>query len=311
MKNIPFVTGLPRSGSTLLCNILAQHKDIDAAPSSPLCHIVQNMKRQWSDDAFLLAQLDNNFDGVYVRLKRSTRAFMDSWCSDTDSKFTIDKNRGWLGSCELVRELYPEMKMIVCIRDLRSIFASIEKQHRKTLLLDFPDHMDGNIVDNRARILFESNGVIGGPLGAINNLYDIANIMPHIYFFRYEDFVQDPKKSLDDVTKWLGAKKFKYNLKKIEQKTVESDSHYRFKYIHTIQSEFKPAESFEESQIPPRVSNEILNRFKWYYGNYYQDVVLPEGPRQAPVMQRNPEEKNNVDLRVEQEVEEALDVLDF
>ncbi|WP_193315602.1 sulfotransferase [Janthinobacterium aquaticum] len=47
------VAGLPRAGSTLLCQLLAQHPDLHCeSNSSPLCHLVTGMRHMVSDDAF-------------------------------------------------------------------------------------------------------------------------------------------------------------------------------------------------------------------------------------------------------------------
>ena len=113
-KEIVYLTGLPRAGSTLICNLLAVHSDVAATPSSPLCSIIQNMRRNWSDDPFLLAQLESNYDDVYERLRRSIRSFMQAWSSDKDTPITVDKNRGWLACVESLREIQPNFKMIVC-----------------------------------------------------------------------------------------------------------------------------------------------------------------------------------------------------
>ena len=67
------------------------HPHIDATPSSPLANIVEGMRASWSQDSTLLAQLDSNYERVYPRLERATRAFMEAWSSDTDQPFTVDK----------------------------------------------------------------------------------------------------------------------------------------------------------------------------------------------------------------------------
>jgi sulfotransferase len=55
------VTGLPRAGSTLLCQMLAQHPEIECEGlSSPLCNLVLGIRRMISNDRFFLAQLANN-----------------------------------------------------------------------------------------------------------------------------------------------------------------------------------------------------------------------------------------------------------
>ena len=142
MKKMIYLAGLPRSGSTLLCNILNYNKQLRTTPSSPLCNIVQGIKKQWSSEPFLLSQLDNNFDNINLKLKTSLCAFMHFWHHDIQEEFVIDKNRDWLSSIELLRYLDPELKIILTIRDLRNIYASIEKVHKKTILLDFPDNLE-------------------------------------------------------------------------------------------------------------------------------------------------------------------------
>ena len=61
--NFVGVTGLPRAGSTLLCQLLAQHPEIKCeGHSSPLCNTLLGIRRMISDDQFFLSQLDNSFD---------------------------------------------------------------------------------------------------------------------------------------------------------------------------------------------------------------------------------------------------------
>ena len=61
------VAGLPRSGSTLLCQLLAEHPDIHCeGHSSPLCNSLLATRRFISDDQFMLSQLDVQFDDTYA-----------------------------------------------------------------------------------------------------------------------------------------------------------------------------------------------------------------------------------------------------
>jgi len=270
MKEIIYLSGLPRSGSTLLCNLLDKHSEISSTPSSPLCGLINQLRRIWSDDPFLLTQLDSNFEVVYKRLKRSLKAFMGEWSSDTNTPITIDKNRGWCHSAPTLQHLYPNFKMIVCLRDLRGVFSSIEKRHKETLLLDFPDHCEQHIVDKRAGAMFDDNGVIGGPLKAIYNLGDIPDIMRNIYFWRYEDFLSDPQKTMDELFTWIGVKTQKIDFDNIEQTTIpEADSFYRMKYMHKIKSKL---EKPELRKLSPRIITSIVNRNKWYYEAYYPEI---------------------------------------
>ena len=248
------------------------------------------MRRNWSDDPFLLAQLDSNFEGVYDKMKRSTVAFMNEW-SQNDTSITIDKNRGWLFNAETLRHLYPDFKMIVTLRDLRDVYASVEKQHRKTLLLEFPDHMEHNLIDARASALFTDQGLIGSPVRAINNINDIPDISKHIFYVRLEDLVAQPKESMDTITKWMGLEDYEYDFDNIEQKTHEADSYYRFKYRHIIKPKLQAA---EPAKVSPRMLKEISTRFEWYFNSFYAGAKKPEA-------------LDDTEDRINQEIKEALE----
>lgn len=299
MKKIVYLAGLPRSGSTVLSNVLGMHKDIHATPSSPLCSIVQNMRKNWSDDPFLLAQLDNDFENIHNKLKRSTGAFMQAWSSDTNKPIVVDKNRGWLFCIETLRELDPDFKIIVTLRDLRSVYSSIEKKHRKTLFIEFPDHMEHNMVDVRAHALFADGGLLGSILKGIQNIKDIPNILKHIYYWRFEDFISNPQSTTNHLFNYLGVEPSNIDFNNIVQSTHESDSYYRMKYSHKISSSVIKPEDFNDIPISPRILNEISNKFAWYYQEFYPRVLqAPQMPiTQSPNTIQPPEEDDEVMIR--------------
>jgi len=282
MERIVYLSGLPRSGSTLLCNLIAEHPQAASTPSSPLCAILQGMKRQWSDDPFLLSQLDNNPDDVHERLTKATRGFMAGFMDGIEGDVVVDKNRGWLACIELLRHLNPGFRMIVTLRDLRDVFASVEKHHRKTPMLDFPDHMDANIVSNRAESLFANGGLIGRVLSALHNVGDIPNAMDHLFIWRYEDFIMRPQESMDHLFAWLRLPKHQYDFSNIKQVTFESDSYHRLKYPHHVAKELN--RQVPRPAISPRIVNTITNKYGWYYKQYYKDCMMPQATPQQPVV---------------------------
>ncbi len=268
-KRIIFLAGLPRSGSTVLANILGMHPRIHATPSSPLATLVDGMRQSWSQDSALLAQLDANYEQVYQRLLRSTRAFMEAWSSDTERPLTVDKSRYWLHLVETLRALYPEFKLIICLRDLRDIYKSIEVQHRKTLMLTFPGRLEQNLVEARAMQLFSPGGVVGGPLKALQNLNDIPDVRPHLYFWRFEAFLKDPAGSTEEVLRWMAVEPTSIPLETIAQTTQESDSHYHFKFIHQVSPRLTPPGSFGGAGLSSRILSELVTKNLWYYRQFY------------------------------------------
>ncbi|CAK0767018.1 hypothetical protein CCP4SC76_4660003 [Gammaproteobacteria bacterium] len=139
---ILYISGLPRAGSTLLCQLLGLHPDMDSpGHSSPLWNALNKTRETLSDDPFWLAQLDVDFDRNYARLLHACQGFMTGWFAGTSKPWVVDKNRGWLMAIETLRLLDPDFRMVVCLRDPVQVFGSIEAQHQKTLLLSFPDHI--------------------------------------------------------------------------------------------------------------------------------------------------------------------------
>lgn len=308
MKKIHYLSGLPRSGSTLLANILAMHPEIRSTPSSPLCNIVQTMRKTWSDDSFLKAQLYKDFDLIHERLKRTTRATMQAWSAEGEETNIIDKNRGWLFCLEWLRDIDPNFKMVVTLRDLRDVYASIEKRHRKTLMLDFPDKMEHNIIDVRANSIFSDAGVVGSCLKAINNIGDIPNIVKNLFMWRYEDFIDNPQGTMDKLFLFLEVEPFKIDFNNIVQSTFEDDGFYNMKYPHVVHSKFTKPLRFDEAEISPRILQTILTKFDSYYQAYYPEIFRQKDDKlnQFYVPDVRPTEVNSDDEQMIIDLERAI-----
>jgi sulfotransferase len=267
-RRLVFLAGLPRSGSTLLANILAQHTQLHATATSPLYPLFEKLRATWSSEVTALAQMDPDFEQVYARLVRSTRAFMQAWSADTPKPVTVDKHRGWLFCLETLRSLYPDLKMILCLRDLRDVYGSIERQHRRTLMLNYPDDTEHNLVEPRAAQFFSAQGVVGHPLRALRNLGDIPDPFSHLHVVRYEWFMENPPESLERLMRWLEVPVEELDLRHVPQTTHEDDSYYRFKFRHAIKPTVRQA-ALDRSDLSTRILATIVDQHRWFYRAFY------------------------------------------
>ena len=263
------VTGLPRAGSTLLCQLLAQHPDIHCeGQSSPVCNMLLGIRRMVSDDQFFLSQLDHSFETSYAHLTSAMQGFLRGWNQDSRKKVVVDKNRAWLHCIELLLQIEPEAKLVVCLRELGQIYGSIESQHQRTILLDFIDHLADYDRFGRADILFAKDKAIGAPLISLHAVPDLPKaVQEHLYFMRFEDLIERPAACMSHLYAWLGVSAFEINPEKLAPMgPPESDSHYRMKYLHTqAQRVVMPA----RHSIPPRIQARIEEACAWYYQLYY------------------------------------------
>jgi sulfotransferase len=263
------VTGLPRAGSTLLCQMLAQHPEIQCeGVSSPLCNLVLGIRRMVSDDQFFLSQLDHSFEKSYAHLASAMQGFLRGWNRDCEKKTVIDKNRAWLHAIELLLQIEPDAKLLVCLRELGQIYGSIEAQHQRTILVDFIDHLADFDRFGRADMLFAKDKAIGAPLISLHAVPDLPKtVQERLYFVRIEDLVEEPAACLSHIYAWLGLSPFEINPEKLATMgPAESDSHYRMKYLHQQSGRVtKP----KKHDIPPRIQAQIETACAWYYQLYY------------------------------------------
>lgn len=288
-KQIIYVTGLPRAGSTLMCQLLGHHPQIySIVHSSPLSQIIDTLRHSISDNQFFLAQADTDFDLAYERLINAYRGFINGWFAETDRPAVADKNRGWLRMIDTVNLLDPGFRMIVCLRDLRQIFGSAEAQHQKTLLLDFPDHMAPYSAFARADALFGPEGVIGGPLKSIENLHDADDeLRKRLCYVTFEALANHPVQTMGTVYQWIGLPDAPSDPENLAVKPHESDSYYRFKYRHATYPKIRVP---EPHRIPYRIEQEILKNFGWFFEQFYP-VAVSSGLEPHPNAPGKEEEK--------------------
>ena len=263
------VTGLPRSGSTLLCQLLAQHPEIYCeGHSSPLCNMLLSLRRTLSDDQFMLSQLDHTFETSYGHIRTAMQGFLRGWYSEPEGKTAIvDKNRAWLHCIEMLLAIAPEARLIVCIRELGQVYGSIEAQHQKTILLDFIDHLADFDRFGRADILFAKDKAIGAPLVSLHAVQDLPEeVRARLYFLRFEDLMERPAACMSHIFNWLHLSPLQIDPLHLEAHVAESDSHYHMKYLHQrAEQVVKPV----RHAIPARIQAQIESACAWFYQLYY------------------------------------------
>lgn len=264
------VTGLPRAGSTLLCQILAAHPEVACEGlSSPLCNTLLAIRRQVSHDDFFLAQLDQARDSAYGRLKAAMTGYLHGWLGGTGKRLVVDKNRLWLHSIETLLELAPEARMIVCLRDLTQVAASIEAQHQKSILIDFIDGLADYDRLGRADALFGKGRVVGDALVSLNAINDLPEaVRERLFFLRLEDLVAHPEAVTARLFAWLGLSPHAVDFAALPIGPAESDSYFRLKYPHDRHAALN---SPSLRALPPRIEAHIHSACRWYYEQFYPD----------------------------------------
>jgi sulfotransferase len=228
MQKIHFVSGLPRSGSTLLQNILAQNPKAHSTPTSGLVNFFMNCKTGWKDNNEFRSQ---GLEEVENRIKGSFRGIIDGFYSKelAEGKFIFEKSRGWMAYIEYLKDIYQnsDLKVIACVRDVRAIVASFEKLYRKRSI-SYPEFSN----EGRCEILLRNNGVVGLPIVRLRDV--LRRSSSSLLIVRYKDLLENPQQSLQILHDVLGIPSFKYNFDEIKQVVKEYDVYHGYQGLHDI-----------------------------------------------------------------------------
>lgn len=256
------IAGVPRSGSTLLCNVLNQNPAFYASSTSILPVMVMTLNQVWSQSTELKGDLGRDQEGTEDRLERTARAMCDAWHLDRRGKTVFDKSRGWNNLVMPFQRLFPSGKMIICLRDLRDVFASIEKQHRKQPLLDVMVRPEQQGLSQRAQLMFGPKGLVGSCLRGIK---DIIDRRLDVYWLRYEDFAAYPEQTLQRVYAYLGIEQlYPHDYEDVYNTATDPDYLYLNKYPHSGSGKIEPRPSEWRKYMSPDLAKQIMDGFPWY-----------------------------------------------
>jgi sulfotransferase len=265
MRRFHFVGGLLRSGSTLLCNILNQNPRFYVSSTSPVPSAVSSVSAAWSRSVEIKGMLVKNREATKERITRTIRAIPDAWYADlpTEVEIVIDKSRAWNFHAPLIQSVWPGSKIITIVRDLRSIYASIEKQHTNTGYLDEAANLAQKTVIERADWMFSADAPLGSALMGVEDL--IRRNPKNWIRLRYEDLCQHPQNVLERLYHELGEPAFEHDFHNVKNVAEDVDELYNLKFPHEGMGPVRPLPTGRdwEEWISPDIERAI-KRFSLY-----------------------------------------------
>jgi len=126
---IIYQSSLPRAGSTLLQNILHENPSIYATPTDGVLELIFAARGNYTSSPEFKAQDSIQMQKGFLNFCR--QGMTGFYESITDRPYVISKSRGWGVHYGFLNEIFPQPKIICMVRDLRDIYSSMEKNHRK------------------------------------------------------------------------------------------------------------------------------------------------------------------------------------
>ena len=121
MAAIHFISGLPRSGSTLLAALLRQNPRFEAGMSGPLAGLFGALLGEMSARNEYSVFIDD------AKRERILHGLFDNFYAECTAEVIFDTNRGWCAWMPAIARLFPDAKVIACVRELPWVIDSIER----------------------------------------------------------------------------------------------------------------------------------------------------------------------------------------
>ena len=240
-KQYYFLSGLPRSGSTVLANIMMQNPDVYVSSTSGLPGLIRPLRDGWHKISAHRAMSESES----LEMQRNVyQHVIDGYYAHVDRPIVIDKSRDWPNLIEILDwtlSAEQDVKIIATVRDVRQVIESFEELYIKTSATKIPGGLEGkNTMENRADYFASSDHTVGASYTALRDAVN-RGWGDNIHFVRYSQLCSNPEFILSEIYEFLGEDNYKHNFMQIEQVTFEDDRIHTYSDLHKIETELKPA----------------------------------------------------------------------
>lgn len=294
MKKLCLIAGLPRSGSTLLCQLLSENPKNYVTPTSGIIDIIRNIRSTFSHNPTWKA-MDRM--SIYENIRHSMKGFLEGFFYDKEIVF--DKSRGWTINISLLDEILQnkDTKIIWCYRNPVDIVMSIESQYRKTMLLENADEAGGvpmNTTEQRLNAVIGDGGIVAQPVFMLDEAIK-SGYSDRILIIKYGDLTTNPQAVLNQIHQFIGEDLYKYDTDNVKQRTFEFDGFYNYKFLHTVkEGEIKRKTHDVNNILNQEQINRINERFSWLNSYVFGTPMenIQQNQPQSISQQINNEENN-------------------
>ena len=288
-KTYYFMSGLPRSGSTLLSSLLNQNPRFYSGPSSPVVPTMIALEQSLANDELYLA---------YPKQPQAAKiisSVLENWYGDVDKPVIFDKNRSWVNRLHYIPGYFGiEPKVLYPVRNIDEILTSFISMHRRNPYtgqgrLPYPDEMmvKNNIPlsdDNRCETLCSPAGILGASYNGLKQVYSEGR-QKQVHIIEYDDLVNNPEETMRKIYDFLGEEYFEHNFEKIENIHRERDLEvYGLADMHEVKPTLTKTSLKPEDVLSPNILEKCRGAEFWRMANVDFDASV-EGAEETKFLE--------------------------
>lgn len=272
-----FISGLPRSGSTLLAAILRQNPRFHAGMTSPVGSLFAGMLQQFA------AGTEFGSTVTQAQRRRLVRGLFDSYYADHAEKAVIfDTNRMWSAKMPALVDQFPGAKVIACVRNVAWVMDSLERRYRANpyeLTRLFNDDTERNTVYSRVDTLAQRNRLVGYPWAALKEAF-YGEHAQALLIVDYDLLAQAPRKVIPLIYQFLQEEPYPHDYDQVHYDAPEFDAPLGVHGLHKV----RPRVALEERTtiLPPDLFEQYAKLSFWKDTSHSRSNVIAAQPTTAP-----------------------------
>jgi len=208
------LSGLPRSGATLLSAILDQNPEIHAEGNSAVCQLMWDMQESCYGASNTLLNAAYRKDTI----PSIVSAIPSAYYKDVSANVIVDKCRSWTmpTNMAMLQKYFVESpKVIVMERPLVDIYKSFNAIHRSNgKKTEVEANMEFELLPNSEPVVRSLDGVIWAKQNNQNG---------NFLFISYDELVTETERVLTSIYEFCEIAPFKHDLNNIINNHPEND----------------------------------------------------------------------------------------
>lgn len=257
-----FISGLPRSGSTLLSAILLQNPRFHAGMTSPVGSLFCSVLDQCSAGSEFGAVID-----THMR-RRLLRGLFDSYYADkADKPVVFDTNRLWSSRLPAINDLFPQAKVIACVRNVAWVMDSLERLYRANPFENtklFVDAAERNTVYSRCETLAQRNRLVGFAWAALKEAY-YGEHADSLLIIDYDLLSQAPERVMRLVYDFIDEPWFEHDFDNLAYDAPAFDQALGVSGLHKVQPKVRL--QTRRTILPPDLFQQYAELSFWLDGS--------------------------------------------
>ena len=262
MSVFHFISGLPRSGSTLLAALLLQNPRFHAGMTSPVGALFSGMLNQFSAGSEFGPVIDQPMR------RRLLRSLFDTYYAEQSDKGIIfDTNRLWCAKLPALLDLFPNTKVIACVRNVAWVMDSIERLYRANPYENtklFNDESERNTVFSRVDTLAQRNRLVGYAWSALKEAY-YGEHAQSLLLVEYELLAQAPDRCMRLVYDFIGEPWFEHDFEHVHYDAPQFDQALGLSGLHKVRP--KVSMATRRTVLPPDLFAQYAALSFWQNGD--------------------------------------------